>query len=167
MPDPEASQAPDFEVIDGIAGFAEQAETLLSGARKSLDVLTQELDRRVYSTDSFLQAARKFVLQNPHVRMRILVHNPLKALAGGNRLIEFGRSLGTFVEFRELSAENKALVEEYLIADGRLLLHRMQPEHRTARLYKNAPHLARLKLKYFDPLWNEAQTVQEFRSLAV
>ena len=72
---------------------------------------------------------------------------------------------------RELMAQyavgRPAVREEYLIADGRLMLYREAPENLVAKFYRAAPHMARLKLKDFDTLWNESPGAQELRQLGI
>lgn len=159
---------PDFELLEGQAAFAAKATELVAGARMELALLTQELNERVYSTENFVAAVRQFVLQHRHARLRILVNNTQRAISGGSRIVEFGRKMSSFIEFRELLEERRMGVrEEYLIADGRLLLYRETPETLEAKFYGALPHQARLKLKDFDTFWNESPPAQEMRSLGI
>lgn len=154
------------ELLEGHAAFAARATEMISGTRTELSLLSQELDRRIYGTESFVGAVRAFVLKHQNTRLRVLVNNTRAAIAGGSRLIEFGRKMSTFIEFRELSIERRQFIrEEYLIADGRLLLYREAPGDLASKYYATAPHLARLKLKDFDVLWNESTTAQELRDM--
>lgn len=159
-------EAPDFELVEGLAGFARRMRELAAGAHNELALLSQDLDRRVYGTDEFVGTLRSFVLQNRFARLRVLVSNPQTAIRNNPRLVEFGRTLSTFVEFRELLPERQQVIfEEYLVADGRKMLVREAPGDLESRYYTTAPHLARLKLKDFDMLWNESVPAQELRSL--
>lgn len=154
------------ELLEGHAAYAARATEMVIGTRTELSLLTQELDRRVYATESFVEAVRVFVLKHQQTRLRVLVNNTRAAIAGGSRLVEFGRKLSTFVEFRELSIERRQFIrEEYLISDGRLLLYREAPGDLVSKYYDSSPQLARLKLKDFDVLWNESTTAQELRDL--
>lgn len=155
---------PTPELLTGIADFAARATQMVSGARTELALLSQELDRRVYGTEVFGEALRRFVLQHQHTRVRVLVNNTSAAIGNSPRLVELGRQLSTFVEFREVPlVRQQTLREEYLIADGRLWLYRETPKDLESRYHGHAPHLARHKLKEFDQLWNEATTAQELR----
>ena len=160
--------APEFELLEGSAPFAAKATEMAGGARMELALLTQELSERVYATESFVAAVRQFVLQHRHARFRVLVNDTRRAITGGSRIVEFGRKMSTYIEFRELLPERREAVrEEYLIADGRLMLYREAPENLSAKYYGTTPHLARLKLKDFDALWNESVPAQELRQLGI
>lgn len=158
----------DAQLLNGAAAFADRAVQMVNGARMELALLTQDLDRRLYGSEAFADALRRFVLQHGRTRVRVLVNNTKGAIAGNPRLVELGRSLSSFVEFRELQlARRQAVREEYLVADGRLLLYRETPQDLESRYYGNAPPMARLQLKEFDTLWNESTTAQELRKLGL
>jgi hypothetical protein len=156
------------ELVIGTADFAARATQMVSAAKMEVALLTQELDRRVYGSGIFTESLRRFVLQHSHTRVRVLVNSTQMAVANSPRLIEFGRSLTSFVEFRELLPNRQQVVrEEVLIADGRLLLERESPSDLEAKFYGAAPGTARLKLKAFDLLWDESVPAQELRKLSL
>lgn len=158
----------EVHLITGAADYAARATQMVSGARMEIALLSQELDRRIYGTEIFGEALRRFVLQHKHTKVRVLVNRTQAAVSNSPRLVELGRSLSTFVEFREVPPPRQQTVrDEYLIADGRLLLYRETPQDLEARYYSNAPHLARLQLKSFDALWSEAEPAQELRKLGI
>lgn len=164
----EARPDPDVELLTGAAEFAARATQMIGGARTEIALLSQELDRRVYGTEDFGETLRRFVLQHNHTRVRVLVNATKTAMANSPRLIELGRALSSFVEFRELlPSRQHSIREEYLVADGRLLLYRETPADLESKYYGTAPHFARLKLKDFDLLWNESTTAQELRKLSL
>lgn len=159
---------PRIELLTGQAAFAARATQMVAGARTELALLSQDLERRVYGTEAFADALRHFVLQHSRTRVRVLVNNTQVAIANSPRLIELGRGLSSFVEFREPQPARRQVVrEEYLVADGRLLLYRETPEDLEAKYYGTSPHLARLQLKDFDVLWNESTPAQELRKLSL
>jgi hypothetical protein len=154
--------------VSGIAAFAARATQMLAGARNEIALLSQELDRRVYGGEAFGEALRRFVLQHERTRVRILLHSAQAAVANSPRLVELGRSLSSYVEFRELLPERRlAVLEEVLIADGRTMLHREAPQDLVARWHGSDPAVVRLKLKDFDTLWNESVPAQELRRLGI
>jgi hypothetical protein len=156
------------ELLTGAADFAARATQMVTGARMELALLSQELDRRIYGTEIFGEALRRFVLQHGHTKVRVLVSHTKAAISNSPRVVEVGRNLSSFCEFRELSPIRRQTIrEEYLVADGRLLLYRETPNDLEARYYAAAPHLARLKLKDFDQLWTDSEPSQELRRLGI
>jgi hypothetical protein len=156
------------ELLGGVAAYAERVVQMVGGARMELALLSQELDRRIYGGEAFGEALRRFVLQHPRTRVRALVSNTQAAVANSPRFVELGRQLSSFIEFRELQAERQQAVrEEYLVADGRVLLYRETPQDLEARYYGRSPHIGRLQLKSFDLLWTESDPAQELRKLGI
>jgi hypothetical protein len=156
------------EVLSGIANYAAKATQMVSAAKNDIALLTQELDRRIYGSGIFNESLRRFVLQHSHTKVRILVNSTQMAISNSPRLVELGRGLTSFVEFRELPAARRQVVrEELLITDGRVMLYRESPGDLEAKFYGQSPAEARLKLKGFDLLWDESEPAQELRRLGV
>ena len=156
------------ELVTGIENFAARATQMVSAAKMEVALLTQELDRRIYGSGVFTESLRRFVLQHSHTRVRVLVNSTQLAIANSPRLVEFGRSMTSFVEFRELLPNRQQVVrEEVLIADGRLMLERESPSDLEAKFHGASPGAARLKLKSFDLLWDESVPAQELRKLSL
>ena len=158
----------DAVLVTGAADYATRATEMVEGARMEIALLSQELDRRVYGSEAFGEAVRRFVLQHGHTRVRVLVNRTQAAVANSPRLVELGRALTSFVEFRELLPMRQQTVrEEYLVADGRLLLYRETPQDLEAKYYSHSPHVARMQLRSFDLMWNESPPAQELRKLGI
>jgi hypothetical protein len=156
------------EVLSGVANYAAKATQMVSEAKNEVVMLTQELDRRIYGSGIFTESLRRFVLQHRNTKVRVLVNSTQMAISNSPRLVEFGRSLTTFVEFRELPTARRQVVrEELLITDGRVMLYREAPGDLEAKYYGQSPAEARLKLKEFNGLWDESEPAQELRKLGV
>jgi hypothetical protein len=156
------------EILSGVANYAAKATQMVSEAKMEVAMLTQELDRRIYGSGIFTESLRRFVLQHRNTKVRILVNSTQVAISNSPRLVELGRSLTTFVEFRELpTARQQVVREELLITDGRVMLYREAPGDLEAKYYGQSPAEARLKLKSFDQLWDESEPAQELRRLGM
>jgi len=156
------------ELLIGVADFAARATQMVSEAKMEIALLSQDLDRRIYGSGIFGESLRRFVMQHSHTKVRVLVNATQMAVANSPRLVELGRSLSSFVEFRELQASRQQVVrEELLIADGRVMLQRETSSDLEAKFYGASPHLARLRLKDFNLLWDESETAQELRKLGI
>lgn len=168
MSDPTPTPTPgtEAELLTGANAFADCAVRMIGAARTELTLLSQELDRRIYGSEAMTAALRAFILQNDRGRVRVLVNSTQVAVANSPRFVEFGRTLSTFIEFRELLPNRQMSIrEEYLIADGRVLLYRETPQDLQAYYYGALPSMARLRMKEFDALWQESSTAQELRRL--
>lgn len=160
-----AEEAP-VDLITGVANFAARATQMIAAARTDVTLLSLDLDRRIYGGSAFAEALRQFILQHRHTKVRILVNATQLAIANSPRLVELGRGLTSFVEFRELLPPRQPVVrEEVLITDSRHMLYRESPQDLQAKYYGAHPLVVREKLKDFQVLWDESVPAQELRRL--
>jgi hypothetical protein len=157
----------DFEGVEGVDAYATSLQQLTAEARNQLALMTVDLDRRLYGTEAFVQRLRAFILQHRRAKLRVLVNSPAVAVRNSPRLVEFGRLLSSRIEFRELLPERWQKREEYFICDETSLLFRSAPEQLQAKLYLQAPMVARQQLRAFDNLWEESPPARDFSSLGI
>lgn len=168
MSQPPASTAAGEPVlVTGGAAFLEHAVRLVEAARLELVICSAMLDRRVYGDETFIDRVRRFVLQHRRARLRVLVGQPQAAMRASHRLVELGRALSSRIEFRQPAEERQLPADEYLIADERVQLIRATPEQLEARYFADAPMAARLQLRVFNALWEEAVPAREFSELRI
>lgn len=135
---------------------------LVAQARVSLALLSVELDQHLFGTSRFADQLRNFVLQHRRARLRVLVHEPTKAIKNSPRLAELGLALSSRIEFRVVHETGRKQTEEFLIADERALIYRGAPSDPGAKLYADAPLVARSHLRAFEVLWADAGIAREF-----
>ena len=156
-----------FESISGGEAFAAAALEVVSAARYQLALMSVDLDRHLFGTETFVERLRDFVLQHRRARLRVLIHDPAAAVRNSIRLVEFGRLLSSRVEFRAVPRARQTLREEFLIADERALLYRSGPEQIDAKHYADAPMVARSQLRGFDDCWDESSVARELSALGI
>ncbi len=157
----------DGEVRVGLQAYADACVTVVGDARMQVAVLSHDLDARVFGSAAFVDAARSFCLAHAHAVLRILVRHPALAMRDANRLVELGRRLPSRIQFRQPDEQDHAVVEELVIADERSLLCRERHDQMETTLLRHAPLDARLKLKFFNELWERAQPAREFSELKI
>lgn len=161
-------EQPVCEAVVGQAEFLRRAAEMAQAVRKDLAIFSQDLDRRTYGSDEFIEPLKSFLLAHERARLRVLVLSPSAAMKTGHRLVELGRRLSSRIEFRELPPERReTTTQEFIIADEFSLLVRESPDEVEARYYPHAPLLAREQLRNFDTLWQESSPVAEFRDLRI
>lgn len=160
--DPNSPQA-----LAGAQAYRETLTQVVGFARLQLSLLSFDLDARVYGDEAFVEVVRSFVISHERARLRVLVNDCGRTMRRAHRLVELGRLLSSRIEFRELAEENRGIVEEYLLADERALLHRERRDALDARLQPQAPLAARLKLREFDALWEQSAVAREFSVLGI
>lgn len=151
-----------FISLSGAVEHAEAAVQLVKQARVSLALLSVELDQHLFGTSRFADQLRNFVLQHRRAHLRVLVHEPAKAIRNSPRLAELGRALSSRIEFRIVGEVGRKQTGEFLIADDRALMYRGAQSDPGAKLYADAPLVARSHLRAFEALWTDARVAREF-----
>lgn len=140
-------------------------ETLCGSARQRLDILTPNLEPRLYDREPVVASLRDLATSGRQASIRILIADGAAALQASPRLVELARQLTSFFELRRLAPADADFGEAAIIADGRSLLHRPLWTRHEATVDMNAPARARVLLETFDALWARATLDPETRRL--
>lgn len=140
---------------------------LASGARISLALFTQDLEPAIYNTQEFVAAVQQLALRSRFSRIRIVASDPTAAIKDGHRLIELGRRLSSFIEFRRPSPDYATLPESFLIADETGLLYRPLGSRYEGFADTHNSFEARPHLRFFEEIWERAEPEPEFRGLSL
>jgi hypothetical protein len=153
-----------------VVGREAQAAAVLQLAQLAyveIAILSHGFEARLYGADALAERVKQFCLAHERARVRVLVNQPALAMREAHRLIELGRRLPSRMAFRQLDEEDRGVVEDLVIADGRSVLRREAPNQIEARLWIETPLEARLRLKTFDELWERAVPAREFSELKI
>ena len=85
--------------------------------------------------------------------------------ARGHRIVDLGRTLSSFIEFRVLAEHQRSVKAECLIIDEQQVLERRNPDNLESRYSPSNPPLARAKRRQFDDWWDAAEPASALRSL--
>lgn len=166
MPPNKPANSDERRLIRGRADYAQAAAALAQSAQREVALLSHDLPSAFYGTDAFCTAIKDLILRYRRARVRVLVHNP-KPAARGHRLVDLGRQLSSFCEFRVLGEANRELRSDWLVIDERHVLDRFAPESLEAVCHRAAPATARSYLRRFDDYWENGQPAIDLRTLNV
>jgi hypothetical protein len=122
-------------------------------ANRGLAILTRDLEPDIYAHDEFLETLKKFLLQRTFARVRVLISDPTRAFKVGNRFVEMGRRLNSYIEFRNIKAEQDH-AEAFCIVDETGIVYRARADSWDGVADTYEPTIARRYLDMFDRLWN-------------
>ncbi|MGH8402775.1 MAG: hypothetical protein ACRESO_05160 [Gammaproteobacteria bacterium] len=159
--------SPDYRELANSSDNRDAAVRLVSQARMSLAMFTRDLDPAIYNTEGFAAAVRQLALRSRYAQIRIVVIDPTSAIKDGHRLIELGRRLSSFIEFRRPSAEHAKLPESFLVTDETGLLYRPVASRYEGFVDTANSSEARVRLRLFDEIWAQAEPEPEFRRLGM
>ncbi len=151
-------------VITGGANYLQCLLAMIAQARREICLLSYNLDPGLYNRHDIADALKNFILISQHSRLRILLRNDAIA-ARGHRVVDLGRSLRSFVDFRVLGERQRQIQSDWLIIDQSQVLERPTPDSLEARFHPDNPALARVKHKQFDEWWQAGDAAVALRSL--
>lgn len=123
-------------------------------ANRGLAIFTPDLEPEIYDHDDFLETLKRFVLSRSFARVRVLISDPARALKSGNRFVEMGRRLNSYIEFRNVKPQYRDHVEAFCVADDLAIVYRARADSWEGMSDTSAPAAARKYLATFDAIWN-------------
>lgn len=141
--------------------------TVTSLANRGLAILTPDLEPDIYDHDDFLETLKRFVLARSFARVRVLISDPLRTLKTGNRFVDMGRRLNSYIEFRNLKPEFRHHSDAFCVADDVAILYRARADRWDGMLGTHERAVARKYLNIFDELWHACEIESELRKLSV
>lgn len=143
------------------------AVAIASTAKRSLAILTPDLEPGIYDTDGFLDVAKRLVLAKRYSKIRVIVTDPARAVRNGNRFVGVARRLNTYIDLRNAHQDYRSLREAFLIADDSALLYRVDAGRWEGIADSYDPVVTRRYLDFFDNIWNVSEQGPEFREVRV
>jgi len=138
------------EVCAGVVKIA-------SCAKRSITILTPDLEPGIYDTEDFLDAVKHLVLAKRFARVRVLISEPGRTVRNGNRLVALGRRLKTSIDFRNLHEDYRdQLSGAFIIADESAVLYRSDGRRFDGIMGSFEPGIARQHLEAFEKPWQES-----------
>jgi hypothetical protein len=145
----------------------EAAVAIASAAKRSLAILTPDLEPGIYDHEEFLDAAKRLVLAKRYAKIRVIITDPARAIRNGNRFVGVARRLNTYIDLRNAHQDYRGHREALLIADDNALLYRVDAARWEGIADSYDPVVARRYLDLFDSIWNVSEPGPEFREVRV
>lgn len=142
------------------------AVAIASTARRSLAILTPDLEPGIYDNEPFLDVAKQLVLSKRYAKIRVVVTEPGRAIRNGNRFVGVARRLNTYIELRNAHKDYLGHREAFLIADECALLYRVDASRWEGIADSYDPVITRRYIEFFDNVWNISEPGPEFRDLS-
>jgi predicted GNAT family N-acyltransferase len=141
---------------------------LLADAAHEIAIYTRDLDPGLLDVPPILDAIKRIALSGRRARVRIVVQEPRKPLAGGHRLIALAQRLPSLIEFRTPEDEHdRQYASAFLINDRRGYLFRTLASRNEGEGSTYAPGRHAQLREYFDQVWERSAPSEELRKLAL
>jgi len=130
------------------------AVALVRQARRSVEIFSRDLDRKLYDQRDFLEALQ--VLAVNHGQIRILVKDSSTAVKNGHRLIPLSQRLTSFIQIRKAPEDYRDYNEAFLIADSTGCSLRRHAERFEGSVHFNAVKTCHDLLTFFNQVWSNS-----------
>ena len=145
------------QVLTSFEDVCEGVIAIAGCAKRSITILTPDLEPGIYDNQEFLEVIKHLVLAKRYARVRVLISDPGRTVRNGNRLFALGRRLNTYIEFRNLHEDYRGkLGGAYIIADESAVLYRVDGRRYDGIMGTREPIIARQHLDTFRKPWEES-----------
>lgn len=151
--------------VDSSGDCSAAVLALTQQAKRSLDIFSHTLDRRIYNTQALYTAALKLATYSRYSQIRIILKDSTDAVKGGSRLVELSHRLSSRVLIRKPPLEYRDFSQEFVIADDVGLLQRRLASRYEGELSFYEPLKSRQLKKFFDECWEKSGPDPDLRRL--
>jgi hypothetical protein len=151
--------------LEGPGDFHAAITRMVSQARHSVRIFSQELDHELYDHADFIEQASRIGRTLKNCPINILIKSPDKASRMGHHLVELHRRLPSSVHLRELPKDYEDMNDEFLIVDDIALLKRYNLGYMQGQCELKSIPEAPKKARLFDEIWQRSEPCQELRRL--
>jgi hypothetical protein len=151
--------------VDGLAPCRAAVQSLARQAQRTIDIITRDLDQRLYDEAAFVEAVRHMVLASRRARVRILVRDPGPAVRSGHRLVDLSMRLDTFIELRVPGEQHMDHNSAMMVVDGTGSIQRLLADRYEATICFASRPIAAELLRGFEEMWGQAKRDPNLRRL--
>jgi hypothetical protein len=145
------------QIITTFEEVRDAAVKVASCAKRTLTILTPDLEPGIYDSEPFLEAVKHLVLAKRYAKVRVLISDPSRTVRNGNRLVGLARRLNTYIEFRNLHEDYRQIfTSAFIIADDKAVLYRADGHKLDGIMGSFEPGIAHQHLNEFEKPWEES-----------
>lgn len=152
-------------LLEGSNALRLAVQRLFEQARDRIDLFTWDLEPSLYDSHALFEEASRLARRSRQSQLRILVQESRRAAQDGHSLVRLAHRLPTHVEIRKPHKDFAQYRHSFLIADGRGLLYRHNPELYEATVDFNTPVRAREMSEWFERVWELSHSDVQLRRL--
>lgn len=141
------------------------AVKMINNCRRSLDVISRDLDPCIYNTSEMIDAIKRLALRSRYSRIRILVMHPKSVVTHGHRFLDLSQRLSSFFEIRSLAEQHSEYNKSLLIVDDYGYILRPHADRFAGTANFNDRATVSELSSEFDTLWEQADRNPNFRQL--
>jgi hypothetical protein len=154
-------------LLDGVTDFRTYSEQLITQSRRSIAILTRDLDALVYATPECVQHLSDFVRSNRNAQVQILIKDTKPAIETGHLLMRLTQRLSSKILVRKMTVEPNNKEMGFMLGDTDKLLYKNDDAlHRGFFNSAAASEIKSLR-EEFNYLWQYGDLEPEFQVLHI
>ncbi|HEY8941408.1 MAG TPA: hypothetical protein VIM59_14510 [Cellvibrio sp.] len=157
----------DLWLLDGIEDFRHYSLELVKQNRRTLAILTKNLDALVFGTAEFVEAVSVFARSSRHTQIQILIKDTKPALESGHLLIRLAQKLSAKILVRKMTVEPNNKDMAFVLGDTDKLLYKNDDAAYRGFFNSSAARELKPLREEFNYLWQYAEPEPEFQLLYI
>ena len=154
-------------LLDGITDFRNYSEQLITQSRRSIVILTHDLDALVYGTPQCVQQLSDFVRSSRDTQVQILIKDTKPAIETAHLLLRLAQRLSSKILVRKMTLEPNNKEMGFMVGDTDKLLYKNDDAlHRGFFNSAAASEIKSLR-EEFNYLWQYSELEPEFQLLQI
>lgn len=154
-------------LLDGVTDFRNYSEQLITQSRRSIVILTRDLDASIYATSECVKNLSNFVRASRHAQVQILIKNSKPAIENGHILLQLAQRLSSKILVRKMTVEPNNKEMGFMLGDTDKLLYKNDDAlHRGFFNSAAASEIKSLR-EEFNYLWEYGELEPEFQVLHI
>lgn len=154
-------------LLDGVTDFRTYSTQLVTQSRRSIAILTRNLDSLVYATPEFEQYLSDFVRYNRNAQVQILIKDTKPAIETGHIVMRLAQRLSSKILVRKMTVEPNNKEMGFMLGDTDKLLYKN--DDAVYRGFFNSAAASEIKSlrEEFNYLWQYGELEPEFQLLHI
>lgn len=140
---------------------------MIQQARRSICLLTPDLEPSRFDNEEFLEALSAFVRSHPRATARIVVGDPLLCVQTGHGIIRLMQRLSSKISIRQADPDRYDGKDAFLVADGTGIVRRQGLDSYAGYVDAKSLSTAPTLVRQFDELFEFGKEIADFRRLAL
>jgi hypothetical protein len=162
-----SSVSPDLFLLSSLQDFHTESLKLIQQSRRSIAILSHDLDPLLYGTSEFVQAISDFVRTSRYTQVQILVKNTKPLVETGNKLAKLHQRLSSKVMLRKLTIQPQNTDMGFMLCDTDMLLYKNDDANYKGFANFNAAAEVKRLRESFDYIWQYGEPEPELQQLHI
>jgi len=162
-----SSVSADLFLLDSLQDFQEHSLKLVQQSRRSIAILSRDLDEALYGTPEFVQAVSTFIRTSRNAQVQILVKDTKPLVERGHSLTKLHQRLSSKILLRKLTVEPQNTDMGFMLCDTNAILYKNdEASYKGFANFDAAVEVKRLR-ETFDYIWQYGEPEPELQILHI